>query len=116
VPRASLASVLAAALAVAACGGAVVATPVTYIVDLPAPQDDAPLAEPEPANAPSRCPPDTLAEKGTCVRVVASPEIPAWEAPRGHGDPCALWTSDKGLVNCDPENENLPADAGRPHR
>lgn len=114
--RASLASVLAAALAVAACGGAVATAPVTYIVDLPAPQDDPPTAEPEHANAPARCPPDTLAEKGTCVRVVASPEIPAWEAPRGHGDPCALWTSDKGLVNCDPKNEDPPEDAGKTRR
>jgi hypothetical protein len=85
-------------------------------VDLPAPEDEAPAAETEQAKALSACPPDTVAEKGVCVRVVASPEIQAWEPPRGHLDPCGTWTSEKGLVDCDPKNEDAPADAGKAHR
>ena len=91
------------ALAVLACGGAPAPAPVaaTYVVELPAARED-----PEAV-----CPADTVAEHGVCVRVLASPEIPAWEPPRGHGDPCATWTSEKGLFDCDVKNEN-PADGG----
>jgi len=112
----ALALVLALLVAAMACGGAVVPAPQTYTVVLPAPVDDPPLAEAEAAKAVPGCPADTLAEKGVCVRVVASPEIPAWEPPRGHGDPCATWTSEKGLVDCDPKNEDTPVDAGRSRR
>jgi hypothetical protein len=98
------------ALGAAACGGAgVVSVPVVevHVVEVPAPREEASSA-PAPA-----CPPDTLAENGVCVRVVASPEIPAWEAPHGHGDPCATWTSEKGLWDCDAKNEDAArADAG----
>lgn len=59
----------------------------------------------------STCPPDTIAEHAHCVRVVASPEIPVWTAPSGHLDPCATWTSDKGIYDCDPSKENA-ADGG----
>jgi hypothetical protein len=103
--------VLAALLPLAACAGTAVAPPVTRVVELPAPEQEPP-PEARGAAAASACPPDTLAEKGQCVRVVASPEIPAWEPPHGPLDPCATWTSDKGMVNCDWENEDLPVDAG----
>lgn len=114
--RAALAVVLCPLLAAVACGGAVVAAPATYIVNIPAPQDEAPAVELDSVPPPAACPPDTVAEKGHCVRVVASPEIQAWEPPRGHGDPCATWTSEKGLVDCDPKNEDPPVDAGKPRR
>lgn len=116
VHRAALAVVLCPLLAAVACGGAVVSAPATYTVVLPAPEDEAPAADLEHGPPPAACPPDTVAEKGHCVRVVASPEIQAWEPPRGHGDPCATWTSEKGLVDCDPKNEDPPVDAGRSHR
>jgi hypothetical protein len=103
------------ALALVGCAGAGsgVGAPVAMTVDLPRPGEDLP---PPPsassAAAGPACPPDTLAENGQCVRVVASPEIPTWHPPAGHGDPCSTWTSDKGLVDCDWKNE-LPADGGR---
>jgi hypothetical protein len=103
------------AFAAAACGGAAatVTAPATFVVDVPAPQDDVLPATPSASSAAaSSCPPDAVPEKGACVRVVASPEIPAWKPPVGHGDPCATWTSEKGLVDCDWKNE-LPADSGR---
>ena len=103
------------ALALGACGGGaagVVQAPVAArVVVIPAPEDE--VVESVPSAAPGpRCPPDTLAEDGRCVRVVASPEIPAWTAPSGHLDPCATWTSDKGIYDCDPRKESAP-DAGR---
>lgn len=115
VSRLALALVLAPLIA-AACGGGVASAPATYIVDLPAPKDEPPPGATEPANAFAACPPDTLAERGVCVRVVASPEIQAWQPPPGHLDPCATWTSETGLVNCDPGNEDVPADAGKSRR
>jgi hypothetical protein len=104
-------AVLAATLPLAACRGATVAAPVTRIVELPA-LDQEPPPEAHGAATSAACPPDTVAEKGDCVRVVASPEIPAWEPPHGPLDPCATWTSDRALVNCDWENAELPPDAG----
>ena len=107
---------LAALLPVIACGSAARSAPATatYVVDVPLPHDGELPPDPEHAGTdPSACPADTLAENGVCVRVVASPEIPAWEPPRGHGDPCATWTSGKGLVDCDWKNEDLPDAASR---
>ena len=115
-PRSALSFALGPLLAVGACGGAVAPAPATHIVDIPPPRDEAAVAGSEQAHAASLCPPDTLAERGLCVRVVPSPEIQAWEPPGGHGDPCATWTSEKGLVNCDPQNEDPPVDAGKAHR
>jgi hypothetical protein len=90
-----------------------VAAPATFVVEVPAPEEDRPSAPTATSLADaSPCPPDSLAERGACVRVVASPEIPTWRPPGGHGDPCATWTSEKGLVDCDWKNE-LPSDAGR---
>jgi hypothetical protein len=106
---------LAASLvAASACGGAAREAPVaaTYVVDVPPPRDEELPTEADRAAArAAACPADTVAENGVCVRVLASPEIPAWEAPRGHGDPCATWTSETGLFDCDVKNENAP-DAG----
>jgi hypothetical protein len=115
-PRAALAPLLAALLGASACSGAVVAAPVTRVVTLPAPDDDSLVADPDPSHPVAACPPDTVAEKDHCVRVVASPEIQAWAPPPGHLDPCATWTSDKGMVDCDPKNEDPPVDAGKAHR
>jgi hypothetical protein len=102
-------------LGAAACTGAGAAspTPTAYVVDLPPPG-----AEPATTAAPraeAACPPGSSREThgAECVRLVPSPEIPAWKPPTGHLDPCATWTSDRGLINCDPANEE-PADAGRP--
>jgi hypothetical protein len=106
-----------------ACGGAAgTAKAPLAVVTLPAPG-----AEPVEASRPavsaapaSSCPPDTMEERiddqDVCVRVVASPEIPAWRPPGGHLDPCATWTSEKGLVECNPDNEHAPpaASARRP--
>lgn len=116
VSRLPVSFVLASLVTAAACGGVVASAPVAHIVEIPAPEDDPPAAVAPEVHAAAACPPDTVAEKDHCVRVVASPEIPAWEAPRGHGDPCATWTSDKGLVDCDPKNEDPPADAGKARR
>jgi hypothetical protein len=93
---------LAAAAAAAACGGAVREAAVV-VVDVPVPKD-----EPAPAaTAEVQCPPDTVREGLHCVRVLASPEIPAWQPPVGHGDPCATWTSaDKAMFDCDEQNEH----------
>ena len=102
------------ALALASCGGGtadVVQAPLAaHVVVIPGVEDE--VAATVPSGAPaSPCPPDTLAERGKCVRVVASPEIPAWTAPSGYLDPCATWTSDKGIYDCDPRKESAP-DAG----
>lgn len=98
-------------LVFASCGGGapdVLQAPVAvHVVVIPAPGDE---VAPSAASTPT-CPPDTLVERGRCVRVVASPEIPAWTAPSGHLDPCATWTSDKGIYDCDPRKEN-PSDGG----
>ncbi len=96
-------------LAVTSCSGSapeVVQAPVAArVVVIPAPEDE--VAERVAAAAPSpACPPDTVAERGQCIRVVASPEIPAWKAPSGHLDPCATWTSGKSLYDCDPRKES----------
>jgi hypothetical protein len=104
------------AVAVVACRTAVVQAPVaaTYVVVVPAPQDEAPpAAQAHEAALASACPADTLAERGVCVRVVASPEIPAWEPAHGAGDPCSTWTGPDGLVDCDWRNGE-PPDAGAP--
>jgi hypothetical protein len=98
------------ALALASCGGGtpdVVQAPVAeHVVVIPAPEDEVVATVPSAAPA-STCPPDSLAERGKCVRVVASPEIPTWTAPSGgHLDPCATWTSDKGVYDCDPRKES----------
>ena len=102
-------------LAAVACGGAAGTTKVPLaVVTLPPPG-----AEPVEASRPAvpaapaaSCPPDTMEEKiddqDVCVHVVASPEIPAWRPPGGHLDPCATWTSEKGLVECNPDNEHAP--------
>jgi hypothetical protein len=41
-------------------------------------------------------------------------EVPIWRPPPGHLDPCATWTSEKTLFDCNAENEFAP-DAGAPH-
>jgi len=109
------AAVTGIALAFASCGGGVpqvVQAPVTeHVVVIPALEEEVVVSAPSVAPT-STCPPDTIAEHGRCVRVVASPEIPAWAAPSGHLDPCATWTSDKGIYDCDPSKENA-SDAGR---
>ena len=104
------------ALTLASCGGGtadVVQAPVAApVVVIPAPEDEVVATVPSAAPTPA-CPPDALAEHGRCVRVVASPEIPAWTAPSGYLDPCATWTSEKGIYDCDPRKENAP-DGGAP--
>jgi hypothetical protein len=98
-------------LALASCGGGtpdVVQAPVAAapVVVIPALEDEVVATVPSAPPAPT-CPPDALAEHGRCVRVVASPEIPAWTAPSGgHLDPCATWTSEKGIYDCDPRKES----------
>ena len=100
-------------MALASCGGGVVQAPVAApVVVIPAPGDEVVPTAPSAAPTPT-CPPDALAEHGRCVRVVASPEIPAWTAPSGYLDPCATWTSEKGIYDCDPRKENAP-DGGAP--
>lgn len=107
--RAVRSAITGLTLALASCGGAtpdVVQAPVAApVVVIPAIDDE--VVEVVPSAAPpSNCPPDALSEHGKCVRVVASPEIPAWTAPSGHLDPCATWTSEKGIYDCDPRKEN----------
>jgi hypothetical protein len=105
---------IGATVAFAACGSGaptLLQAPVTsHVVLIPALDDEVDQSAASAAPA-STCPPDSLAEHGRCVRVVASPEIPAWEAPSGHLDPCATWTSDKGIFDCDPSKESA-ADGG----
>jgi hypothetical protein len=102
-------AVIGMALLLASCSGGtpdVVQAPVAgHVVIIPALEDETVATLPSAA-APSTCPPDSLAEHGRCVRVVASPEIPAWAAPSGHLDPCATWTSEKGFYDCDPRKES----------
>ncbi len=102
------------ALALASCGLAAPeasrAPVAARVVVIPGPEDETVEAVPSAAPA-SQCPPDSIAEHGRCVRVIGSPEIPAWTAPSGHLDPCATWTSDKGMYDCDPAEES-PSDAG----
>jgi hypothetical protein len=109
-------AVIGIALALASCGGGppeVVQAPVAaHVVVIPALEDEVVASVPSAAAPAPACPPDALAEHGRCVRVVASPEIPAWAAPSGHLDPCATWTSDKGIYDCDPRKESAP-DGGR---
>jgi hypothetical protein len=108
---------------VSACGGAAEPAKVRpAVVTLPAPGSE-PVEASRPAMPPATaasCPPDTMDERidqqDVCVRVVASPEIPAWHPPGGHLDPCATWTSEKGLVECDPDNEHAPAAASAGRR
>jgi hypothetical protein len=106
------------ALALASCGGGtsdLVQAPVAqHVVIIPALEDEVVATVPSAAPA-SACPPDSLAEHGRCVRVVGSPEIPAWTAPSGHLDPCATWTSGKGIYDCDAAKENA-SDGGRPSK
>jgi hypothetical protein len=102
----------------AACGGgSELAKGPPAVVTLPPPGAE-PVEASRPTAAPvsaASCPPDTtderIGQQDVCVRVVASPEIPAWQPPGGHLDPCATWTSEKGLVECDPNNELAPAAA-----
>ena len=113
VPRATWAFVFGAI----ACGGGGAGAPTAaiYVVDVPPVGDEPQLATPGSASTvAAACPPDTVPEKSVCVRVLASPEIPTWQPPQGHGDPCATWTSEKGLFDCDAKNEDTPAagDAG----
>lgn len=101
-------------LAFASCGGGppelVQAPAAARVVEIPGPGDE--IVETATSAAPvSACAPDTYAELGQCVRVVASPEIPSWTPPPGHLDPCATWTSGKGVYDCDPGKESA-ADAG----
>ncbi len=86
------------------------------VVVIPTLQDETPAARPRPAAASLQtCPPGTFVQHGQCVRIVASEEIPTWKAPEGHSDPCATFTSEGPVFDCDPQNENA-ADAGtRPH-
>jgi hypothetical protein len=102
-------AVIGIALAFASCGGGppeVVQAPVAArVVVIPTLEDEVVASVPSAAPAPA-CPPDTLAEHGRCVRVVASPEIPSWTAPSGHLDPCATWTSGKGIYDCDARKES----------
>ena len=92
-------------LAATRCGAAPATSAAPTVVVLPGPEDEVHVAA-------ATCPPDTLSERGgMCVRVLPSPEIPAWQAPAGHLDPCATWTSERGLVGCDPANEDA-RDAG----
>ena len=112
-PRRVRRTMLGIVLTLLSCGGGtsdVAQAPVaTRVVVIPASEDEvAGIPSVSPA---AICPPDAFAEQGRCVRVVASPEIPAWTAPSGHLDPCATWTSDKGIYDCDPSKEN-PGDAG----
>jgi hypothetical protein len=103
------------ALALASCGGGnpVVQAPVAApVVVIPALEDEVAATLPA-VPPPPTCPPDALAEHGRCVRVVASPEIPAWTAPSGRLDPCATWTSEKGIYDCDPRKESA-SDGGAP--
>ncbi|HEY8091317.1 MAG TPA: hypothetical protein VIF09_25815 [Polyangiaceae bacterium] len=85
----------------AGCGAAATSrsTPPTYVVSIPRPED-----EPPPVAVVAPTPPRVVPSGGT-------PEVPAWHAPGGHGDPCATWTSEKGLFDCDARNED-PPDAG----
>jgi hypothetical protein len=99
------------ALAAMACGGVAAPVSAPTVVVIPAPGDEVQLARAAAAVPPAACPPDTLAQRDVCVRVVPSPEIPSWQAPAGHLDPCATWTSERGLLGCDPANED-PRDAG----
>lgn len=108
-------AVIGIGLALASCGGGgreLVEAPVAArVVQIPAPGEE--VVEAAASAAPvSPCPPDTFAEHGRCVRVVASPEIPSWAPPSGHLDPCATWTSDEGVYDCDPRRET--ADGGAP--
>jgi hypothetical protein len=115
-------------LAVTACGGFSPPVSEPVVVVLPSAADEPPATStslmPVVSGPPlPSCPAGTLLERGdrvdraglagslVCVRVLPSPEIPAWEPPSGHLDPCATWTSDGGLVDCDPSNES-PRDAG----
>lgn len=66
-------------------------SPAAYVVVLPRPEDD-----PAPAGA------------AQPVHIVPSSDIPAWQPPRGHGDPCATFTSDKGIYDCDATKEDAP--------
>jgi hypothetical protein len=106
--------VLLGGASVSACGAAAKGLPA--VVTLPAPgAEPVEASRPPPTAIPASCPPDTTEEtidhQEVCVRVVASPEIPSWQPPGGHLDPCATWTSEKGLVECDPDNEHAPAAA-----
>jgi hypothetical protein len=77
--------------------GAPARAPPTYVVELPPPEDTPP---PVPVPAAD-------------VADLVSRDAPRWQPPGGHGDPCATWVTEKGLVDCDAENED-PPDAGRP--
>lgn len=107
----SLCAALVLAAAAAACGGAVQEAAVV-VVDVPTPKDE-PLAAATVEVPEVQCPPETVREGLHCVRVLPSPEIPAWKPPTGHGDPCATWTSDKAMFECDEQNEHA-RDAGAP--
>ena len=75
----------------------------THVVVLPDPDDEVAAT----ARSAPTCPADTLTERGVCVRIIASPEIPSWTPPSGHLDPCATWTSDAGIYDCDPTEESV---------
>jgi hypothetical protein len=108
---------LAAALG---CGAGAADGPPVYAVTVPAPGNEPrePTAPKHADVGPPACPPGSSREGADCVVLVPSPEIPAWKPPQGHLDPCATFTSEKGLVDCDPDNEHPPPerDAGTPSR
>ena len=87
------------ALAVAACGGAPGRVAAPAIVEVPAPGHDILVASAAAHPTVAACPPGTSREHDVCVRVLPSPEIPAWQAPSFRPDPvdpCAAWTTDRG--------------------
>jgi hypothetical protein len=101
-------SVLLALLsgALGACGASAGSAPVppVFVVEVPPPEALRPEALPPPVAV---APP--AAGEGP-------QDVPRWQPPGGHGDPCATWISEKGLFDCNAENEFPPGALDGRHR